>query len=39
MKEHPFSVKTMKTVRRYIDRLCSQMNESPAEVEEFREEM
>ncbi|WP_410514227.1 permease prefix domain 1-containing protein [Paenibacillus sp. BR2-3] len=39
MTEQPFDAKTMEIVHKYIDRLCNRMNESPKEVEEFREEM
>jgi len=39
MKENALGAETMGTIRKHIDRLCMRMNESPAEVEDFREEM
>ncbi|WP_145321786.1 permease prefix domain 1-containing protein [Paenibacillus xylanexedens] len=39
MSEKSLEPKNQKLILKYINRLCKKMNESPQEVEEFREEM
>jgi hypothetical protein len=39
MSEQFLEPKNQKLIHKYVDRLCKKMNESPQEVEEFREEM
>jgi len=39
MKENLLGSTTIEIIHKYIDRLCIRMNESPKEVEDFREEM
>lgn len=39
MNEHTLNSTTVKIIHKHIDRLCMKMNESPQEIEDFREEM
>jgi hypothetical protein len=39
MSKTSLEAKNQKLIHKYIDRLCNKMNESPQEVNEFREEM
>lgn len=39
MKERSLNSGTVEIIQNYINKLCTKMNESPQEVEEFREEM